>query len=362
MKTLISLSLLLLLLPGIALAQNDNPLIDSITPDSGPTSGGTHVTIRGRNLSIALVCILPCPTDVFFDGVKGTLQSENDREIVVVTPPHAAGPVDVTLRVADGRTVTVPNGFRYGTDAESAYETVLLPVYLDGRVSGANGSQWQTDLWIRNDGTKPVALAPWECPPGHACPAVVPLTRTLGAGESIQNLPAFFRPPTANTGRLLYIWRDGAENVSLQLRFADVSRGALNGGTEMPVVREKDLRTKTVTLQNVPFAGPFRVLVRVFDVDHGAAQFRLNVYAQQAGSGNEVLYTTTLTATTPQTGDFHYEPAYAQFDLSTLLQRPAVWPQAFRIEVEPLTPNSRFWAFASITNNDTQLVTLVSPQ
>ena len=35
---------------------------------------------------------------------------------------------------------------------------------------------------------------------------------------------------------------------------------------------------------------------------------------------------------------------------------------SMRIEVVPLTPNLRFWAFVSITNNETQEVTIVSPQ
>jgi hypothetical protein len=34
----------------------------------------------------------------------------------------------------------------------------------------------------------------------------------------------------------------------------------------------------------------------------------------------------------------------------------------FHIKITPVTPGIRFWAFATITNNETQLITTVSPQ
>lgn len=33
-----------------------------------------------------------------------------------------------------------------------------------------------------------------------------------------------------------------------------------------------------------------------------------------------------------------------------------------RVEVEPLGEGARFWAFVSVTNNETQHVTLITPQ
>jgi hypothetical protein len=33
-----------------------------------------------------------------------------------------------------------------------------------------------------------------------------------------------------------------------------------------------------------------------------------------------------------------------------------------RIEITPLTAGSRYWSFASVTSNETQIVTLVTPQ
>lgn len=65
--------------------------IDSISPSSGPTAGGTLVTITGIHLSTA--------TTVTFGGNEGTTLSvdEANDELTVVTPAGNAGVVDVVV-------------------------------------------------------------------------------------------------------------------------------------------------------------------------------------------------------------------------------------------------------------------------
>jgi hypothetical protein len=355
-------TLLLLLIASFAFGQSADPVITGISPTFGPTSGGTEVTITGDHLAPTIVCILPCPTKVRFDNTEVVPKSESPTKLVVVAPAHAQGVVDVTVIVPGGGSAVKREGFAYGDSPATAYETLLLPIYLDGRVSGANGSQWQTDFWIRNGGSSTATLAPWECPINQSCPAVFPLTRALAPGESIHNLPAFFRAPTANPARLLYVSRGEADNVAAQLRFADVSRATLNAGTEMPVVREGDLLTGSASLLNVPFDSRFRVMLRIDDVALTESRFRVAVYTQETGTGNTPLHTLDLIATTSETGDFRLTPAYAQFSLDELAQLPKPLPSTLRLEITPLTAGSRFWSFVSVTNNETQLVTLVTPQ
>jgi IPT/TIG domain len=358
-----TLSLLVLLLVSFtAVAQNAEPVITSIKPSFSPTAGGGEVTITGSGFNPHIVCILPCPTKVRFGNTEVTPKSESDTRLVVTVPSHAAGVVDVTVIVADGRFTTKHNAFAYGNSVMTAYETILLPIYLDGRISGAQGSQWQTDLWVRNNGTTDALLAPWDCPAGQVCPAVFPLTRTLAAGESLHNLPAFFRPPTANPARLLYVSRAEADDLSYQLRFADVSRATLNAGTELPVIHEEQLLDGTTTLLNVPFESRFRVLLRVYDVANTESRFRVTVYAQDSGTGNAPLHTREIVATSADSGDFRLTPAFAQFSIDELRATLLSSVTALRVEVTPLTAGSRYWTFASVTNNDTQFVTLVTPQ
>lgn len=358
MKRLLSF----LLLSFLSLSAFADPVVSSINPATGPASGGTEVTIRGTNLLPTIVCIVPCPATVTFGTVTVTVKSEANDKLVVVTPSHPHGTVDVIVNVAGEDPIKLSNAFTFDGGAEAGYEQVLLPVYLDGVLNGANGTQWRTDFWIRNNGTDNAALAPWVCPAGQACPPVHPLTYMLQPGLSLHNLPAFLQPPTANPSRLLYVGRAGAQHVSFGLRFADVSRASLNGGTDLPVIRESELLTRPAQLFNVPLnQSAFRVLLRVYDVAYTISKFRVTVYPQSTGN-DAPIHSAELTTTSRQTGDFRTEAAYAQFDVTDLLRLERSWPEAVRIEVTALTPGSRYWTFASVTNNETQLVTLVTPQ
>ncbi|MBQ0904605.1 IPT/TIG domain-containing protein [Micromonospora sp. U21] len=83
------------------LADGSDAVITNLTPTSGPTSGGTTVTITGTGLTGA--------TQVTFDGVPGTDFTVNPAgtTITVVTPPNAAGPATVELVFPAGE-VTAP--------------------------------------------------------------------------------------------------------------------------------------------------------------------------------------------------------------------------------------------------------------
>jgi hypothetical protein len=75
---------------GFQYIQPDAPVIVSLTPNHGPFTGGTHVTVSGSGFTGA--------TSVTFDGVAGTSFTViNDTTITVVTPPHAIGLVDAVV-------------------------------------------------------------------------------------------------------------------------------------------------------------------------------------------------------------------------------------------------------------------------
>lgn len=80
-----------LLMPPMSVASF--PVITSVTPSSGPASGGTTVTVRGSALFSA-----GTPA-VRFGGVDGisTTVVQMGTEYQVVTPPHAPGTVEVDL-------------------------------------------------------------------------------------------------------------------------------------------------------------------------------------------------------------------------------------------------------------------------
>jgi hypothetical protein len=357
------LTLLLSIFPAAVLAQT--PVIRSIDPSSGPTSGGTLVAITGDDLGANVACILPCPPRVTFDNTTVDGEFQSNTVIVARTPAHAAGVVDVRLQTPDGRTVIAPRAFTYTASNEANYERLLLPIYLDGTASGANGSRWKTDFWLRNNGSTALTLAPWPCPPAEVCPAVFPLTETIDAGETLHNLPPFFAAPTPNPSRVLFASTNASDNTSTNLRIFDESRDDIDAGAEIPVVRERDLKTKTTQLHAVPLNGAYRLHLRVYDVAQTEARFLVRVYEEFAGDPDVQLPLTEfeLTAKTNQTGEFRSQAAYGDYSaLTDLLNNPVPRPALIRIEIQPITEGSRFWAFVSITNNETQRVTLITPQ
>ena len=354
MRSLLSLFLLLSLS-----AFADDPIITSISPTSGPASGGTQVTITGNHLGAEVLCIVPCPTQVTFGDVTVTAVEEAPDHVIVITPQHAPGTVDVTVSPAGAKPAAVANGFTFVSTSEDPYERVLLPIYTNEPVSGANGSQWQTDFWLRNNSsTKTLTLAPWPC--GTICPPVFPNSFSLQSETALHNLPQGFDPTPGTVSRILYLLRNEPE-VSMSLRVADISRSALNAGTEIPVIREAEFLDAPADLLNVPYdPSKFRLMLRIYDPFVTSAQYRVTLYGQTEGAA-PLEHDVTLTAQSPQTGQFRTEAAVAQYDFTPLADVDKVWPAAFRIHIEPLVPGSRYWAFVSITNNDTQHVTIVSP-
>jgi hypothetical protein len=54
-------------------------------------------------------------------------------------------------------------------------------------------------------------------------------------------------------------------------------------------------------------------------------------------------------------------PAYVAIsDLSTIA--PIGGAQRIALEIEPVTPGLRLWAFATVVNNETQQATVITPQ
>lgn len=353
------LTFILLFTPLAATAQS-TPVITAVTPASGPDDGGTTVTITGTNLETKVLCLLPCPALVAFGEIEVEVKEHTSTRITVETPAHEPGTVDVTLILPGEEPVVAGGAFTFIGGHDATYEQVLLPIYVEGVVPGANGTQWATDFWLRNNGTTNVTLAPWDCADNVTCPAVFPLTLVLERGRSIHNPELLSTGGRSNPSQLLYISDD--TNVSMSLRVADISRNTLNGGTDLPVVRERDVLTKSAQLFNVPLdAQKFRVLLRIYELAYTSAEFVVRIYPHDDDSAAPA-HIVTLGATTPQTGAFRNEAAYAQLDVTDLLKLRKAWPAAARIEVQPVKPGSRFWAVASLTNNQTELVTLVTPQ
>ena len=76
----------------------NGPSVAALSPSSGPTAGGTSVTITGANLTGA--------SAVKFGSTAATIVSNTAIQIVATSPAQAAGPVDVIVTTAGGSSAT----------------------------------------------------------------------------------------------------------------------------------------------------------------------------------------------------------------------------------------------------------------
>jgi hypothetical protein len=256
----------------------------------------------------------------------------------------------------------------------SDFEMVLIPVYLDQARPGALGSVWRSELVVRNEGADPVDVFQTEC--AHFC-TCNPRPTTCAGGHPLAPGTLFssfnsvlvsdgFSP--ANPGIFLFLRKPGASNVALNLRVRDLSRSSESAGTEIPVVRQRDMLTATAHLLNIPTDARFRQHLRIYGMSSpsGGADVRVRISALDSSA---TLAEQTLSlrsaerqSSIPTGPAFISFPAYGEISALTSTFPQIQASARVRIEVEPMTPGLVFWTFVSVTNNETQQVTTVTPQ
>jgi hypothetical protein len=252
------------------------------------------------------------------------------------------------------------------------YEVVLVPVYFFG--PGAYDSNWETRVTVVGVGerraTMPVPMLgrPFDRDCGPPDGEIDPFdVRAICSG---------YESPS---GLLLYIPKTVAPNdVQINAHVRDLNRNAESAGTEIPVARDADFRATSFLLTHIPSDARFRANLRVYG---GPETFSPDnrFIARGVPAGIEIYdaedLSTPLVSTTLELSDPEYvfgsshpvRPSYASIGDLT-----AAYPQlrdvaAYTIRVIPhqsiVDPPRDFtnWAFVTITNNETQEVTTVSP-
>lgn len=344
MKPLVFLSLLL----SSAASAQLGPRITSVTPQFGPTSGGTTITIRGQNLFQTCVLLICTPPRVFIGAKEAEILSATPEEYVVRTPPHSAGRFNVTLfRNIDLAGTIAEDAYTYGV----ILERLLVPIVYPGDIPGAYGSLWRTELagfngsnsnFVLPDPTETCTFFDLRCP-----------WYIEGKRQFVPKVPTDGHVP----GRLLYLAGPGdPRRVQIDVRVRDVSRESESHGTELPTVLENDAFGvgEVIGLPNVPMGPFYRQKLRVYDLE-GARGRTVTVRIEVAGREPVRL---TLTTTTEPSGDYPLYPGYAELDLDTI---PALAGASAATVVVETPLEGRFWAFISITNNVTQQITTMTP-
>lgn len=233
---------------------------------------------------------------------------------------------------------------------DAAGRKLLLPVVISRPSPGAFGSTWATTVTVLNTGPLGIpvfgllprcTIEPCTYPP-------VPPSKTLE-----------WAPAQGVSGRFLYVPEEVVSQVIIKLRVHDQSREHTNFGTEIPVIDETNAATDTVELLGIANSDEFRALVRMYDFDpaNGHA-VRVRVFLSSDGFSDDTLLAETVVSFRLPSDSLE-DPGYAELPLNAFSAVSA--GRNLRVEVSPINDGLRFWAFASVTNNATQHVTIVTP-
>jgi uncharacterized repeat protein (TIGR01451 family) len=149
---------------AVTLTASGPTITTALSPNQGPGSGGTAVTITGSGF------VNGGSLGVTFGGVAATAVTVvNATTITCTTPPHASGVVDVVLTNGDGQPTTVANGFTY---------LAATDVAISGSAPAtiANGANFAYTTVVTNN--------------GPAAASNVTATITLPANVTLNGLPS----------------------------------------------------------------------------------------------------------------------------------------------------------------------------
>jgi hypothetical protein len=306
--------------------------IDSFSPSIGHASGGTAVTITGTGFTPS--------TEVWFGVVKSPLvQFVDATRLIAVTPPHFPEPTHIRV----GQTYSAATFLFVGVPEDAGYARVLVPI-LTPPTPGANGSEFRTELRLKATGGR---FSTYGLETFYPCPILC-----IGMSD-----PLLFEPGdpvllpenveyNGTPGRFLFVRRVELPNMSANLRVLDTSRASLNFGTEIPVVDDSKFHDR-ILLLGVPLDARFRNTLRVYSTR--PITVRVTV------AGHEPVDVHVAPGTNA------YAPAYGTFTDFPNGTIPVRVTIEHAPSVLPVVPPP-FWAFISVTNNETQMITTITPQ
>ena len=302
--------------------RNGGPVPFEVHPSAVPF-GGSQIPVRIDGVT----CGTEDCSDIIVrvDGQIVEHQAGDFGAVWFIAPPHEPGLVDVTVQKSDFISPSPGALYYFDGPDPSVFETILFPVLFSS--AGAHGSQWVSEARMSNP-------RPWYV---HTADGEVFQPRQIK--QASDGHPH---------GLLLRVPRAEAPDFAFALRVRDVARQAEGLGTHVPVVRERDfVHGDTIRLLDVPLDPRYRVKVRIYMIEPAMLPTGGFVAIPRGDALLRIPFNFTRASET--------EPYYAEVDLPL-----GVIDERIKVEVEmPL--DAIGWAFASITNNETQEVTIVAP-
>lgn len=319
----------------------------SVLPAVGRTAGGAIVDIYADVNQCGDAAPASCaPPVITFNGVPATGVNVLGRtQFRAMVPPGLAGAALVTVR---GTTVTRASyAFRYYDPAAAAlpeiFERILVPVFYNG--PGVNGSSWATEVAVQNANSYAVEF--------YRGPDQVP---SIAAGATSR-----LGFEAAPGGIFMIVPRGSGAGLRANAMIRDVSRPMQAWGTELPIVRERDF-VSDLTLLNVPAYPGYRTMLRIYSSESLPAFGQVTMFSMDDGRtlGQRAF---TLESVQPCTSiETCTSNRPASIAIPDITDKLPVVNAGERVGIRVQSFDARVWAFATITNNETQHVAIVSPQ
>jgi acid phosphatase len=195
---------------------NTAPIINSVSPASGPAGGGTTVTISGTGFAVGAT--------VTFGGTAATnVNVLGSTTITAVTPAHTSGAVNVVVTNPGGQSATSTNGYSY---AAAPAPTVSGVSPTSGPTAGGtsvtiSGTNFATGATVTFGGSSATGVIVnnsttiTATTPAHAAGAVdVVVTNSNGQSGSQTSAFTYTAPPGGETVLLADDFNDASLNTS----------------------------------------------------------------------------------------------------------------------------------------------------
>jgi hypothetical protein len=333
--------------------------ITQIDPQEGFTFAPTNVTILGTGFTDGAV-------EVFFGDVKAlVLEATPTRLRVRASPPFDPQMrpklVDVIVRVAGENEVIFHDGFYFSPLAQAGrddYTMMLVPLTAN-RVPGAHGSLWSAELRVFNSSEIPLRM------PGPETFIVeLPVDPAVLVPARLTQQVYLPTPFQSGDGAFLYIPNALLFAPKWSLRVRDISQNASSLGTDVPVVLHSE-SLGDATLIDVPTDPRYRATLRIYGFTAAPLTIGVRVFREDLDLLIEEYDVELRGIVNVNYEPFPPYPSYLAIDPLT----PAVRAAGERVRIELTNygvnvspPPPTFWAFVSLTNNETQQVTVVTPK
>jgi hypothetical protein len=334
------------------------PTITGFNPQEGFSYAPTTVTITGSGFTDGAVT-------VFFDDVQATVLHVTSTTLQVVAHPTVTGVeedlADLTVRVAGQGEAKITNAFAFHPLAQASpsdYIAAIVPL-TGPPTPGAHSSVWESELRIFNASHLPLRM------PGPETFIVeLPIDpAVLVEPRRTQKVLLNRREPGVD-GHFLYIPYALSTAPKMSLRVRDTSENATSLGDDVPIAR-LDQAAGDVTLIDIPVDSKYRATLRIYAFTAAPMRVGVKIYRE---SGDTPLSEFDVELHGIQTIEFvPFPPHPAYLALDPLVPAARAAGGRVRIEltnyganVSPPLPN--IWAFVSLTNNETNQVTMVTPK